>query len=339
MDASGAMAGPSRVTIVAEAAQGFEGDLRLARLLVRAAATGSADVVKFQLVFADELATPDYPYYALFKQLEMPDEAWVAVVDEAQAHGLGVAFDVFGLRSLALAVRLGAVAVKLHASDFFNDPLVDEALARAPDVWFSAGGITADEVADFLHRVGARAAKLTLMYGFQAEPTPTDGNHLARLGALRARFPALRVGFMDHAPGSSDAAGWLALLALPFGVSVIEKHVTLARGIKMEDDVSALEPREFAALVTRVRSAEDALGNSALALTAAEQAYRQRAVKVVVTRQPLPAGHRIQASDIALLRAKVESGQPTIERVGGVIDKTLARAVAAGRALEKDDLM
>jgi sialic acid synthase SpsE len=176
------------------------------------------------------------------------------------------------------------------------------------------------------------------MYGFQAEPTPMDANHLARLSELRARFPALRLGFMDHAAGASDEAGWLALLALPFGVSVLEKHVTLARDIKMEDDVSALEPAEFAVFVTRVRSAEDALGHSALTLTAAEQAYRQRAVKVVVSRQSLPAGHRITASDIALLRAKIEPGQSTIERVGAVIDRTLARAVAAGRALGKDDL-
>ncbi|NCV89142.1 MAG: hypothetical protein EBW19_02930, partial [Betaproteobacteria bacterium] len=42
------------IKIIAEAAQGFEGDPLLARLLVRAAARAGADAVKFQLVYADE---------------------------------------------------------------------------------------------------------------------------------------------------------------------------------------------------------------------------------------------------------------------------------------------
>ncbi len=326
------------VLIVAEAAQGFEGDVRLARLLVRAAAAGRADIVKFQLVFADELATRDYPYYDLFKQLEMTDAAWTSVVDEAKTHGLGVAFDVFGLRSLGLAVELGALAVKIHASDFFNGPLIEAALARAPQVWFSAGGITVDEITGFIERAGLRAANLTLMYGFQAEPTPIGANHLARLGALRSRFPDLRLGFMDHAAGSSEEAGWLALLAMPFGVSVLEKHVTVARDLKIEDDVSALEPREFAAFAARVRGAEQALGQAALTLTAAEEAYRQRAVKVVVTVRALPAGHRVESSDIALLRARLSADPATIVRVAEVTGKTLVRAVEAGQPLGKDDL-
>jgi N,N'-diacetyllegionaminate synthase len=39
-------------------------------LTIDANATG-ADAVKYQLVYADELATPDYKYYELFRSLEM----------------------------------------------------------------------------------------------------------------------------------------------------------------------------------------------------------------------------------------------------------------------------
>ncbi len=63
------------VEIIAEAAQGYEGNVTQARLLARAAARAGADAVKFQLVYADELATPDYQYYDLFRNLEMPAEA------------------------------------------------------------------------------------------------------------------------------------------------------------------------------------------------------------------------------------------------------------------------
>ena len=56
-----------KVDIIAEIAQGFEGDFQKAKLFINAASKAGANCVKFQLVYADELATPDYQYYKLFK--------------------------------------------------------------------------------------------------------------------------------------------------------------------------------------------------------------------------------------------------------------------------------
>jgi N,N'-diacetyllegionaminate synthase len=65
-----------QIEIIAELAQGFEGRPEQARLLMKAAASAGADAAKYQLVYADELATPDYKYYDLFRSLEMPDDVW-----------------------------------------------------------------------------------------------------------------------------------------------------------------------------------------------------------------------------------------------------------------------
>ncbi len=256
----------AHVDIIAEVAQGYEGDPSLARRFVGAAAAAGADLVKFQIVYADELATPSYVHHGLFSSLEMPDAAWRAVGDEAAARGIGLAFDVFGPRSLDVALACGAAAVKVHSTDFFNHGLVADALSRAPRVYFSVGGIEPDEVAAFVRRHEAHVARLTMMYGFQAEPTPVASNHLRRLQAWRTRFPGLALGFMDHADGAADEAGWLGLLALPLGVAAIEKHLTLDRALRLEDFVSALAPEAFARYVARVRAAEDALGSTSLDL-------------------------------------------------------------------------
>jgi N,N'-diacetyllegionaminate synthase len=61
----------NKIGIIAEIAQGYEGNTKLTELLTTGAIESSADAVKSQLVFADELATPDYNYYDLFKSLEM----------------------------------------------------------------------------------------------------------------------------------------------------------------------------------------------------------------------------------------------------------------------------
>ena len=53
--------------IIAEAGLNHNGSMDFAKKLIDVAALAGADAVKFQLVYADELATPDYKYYDLFK--------------------------------------------------------------------------------------------------------------------------------------------------------------------------------------------------------------------------------------------------------------------------------
>ena len=62
--------------IVAEIAQGFEGDSVKSSLLLKSAANAGADAAKFQMVYADELATEDYKFHSLFQSLEMDDRVW-----------------------------------------------------------------------------------------------------------------------------------------------------------------------------------------------------------------------------------------------------------------------
>ena len=44
--------------------RGYEGKPLLGELLMKGAAEAGADAVKFQLVFADDVAVPGYQYYA-----------------------------------------------------------------------------------------------------------------------------------------------------------------------------------------------------------------------------------------------------------------------------------
>ena len=57
----------NKIEVIAEIAQGYEGQKKIAMLMVDAARKSNADSIKFQLVYADELATPGYQYYNFFK--------------------------------------------------------------------------------------------------------------------------------------------------------------------------------------------------------------------------------------------------------------------------------
>ena len=85
----------SKVKIIAEIAQGFEGDLKQSKLFIKAASSAEANAVKFQLVYADELATADYQYYSLFKELEMEEAQWKLLKYYASSLGTQLIVDVF----------------------------------------------------------------------------------------------------------------------------------------------------------------------------------------------------------------------------------------------------
>ena len=299
--------------IVAEAAQGFEGDLKLACLLVRAAAAAKADAVKFQLVYADEIATPDYKYYGLFENLEMSPRAWRQVAKEAKRLGIELYFDVFGVRSFRQALSLKAQGLKIHATDFYHDNLLYGVFQSGLKVLVSCAGLGEADLLDLFERhPGARVPHVTFLHGFQAEPTPLAANNLRRLLSLSEVCLPAGIGFMDHSDGAKEDALELSLLALPLGISVLEKHITLDRELGLEDFVSALPPSGFKAFVTKIRKYGKAMGSLEIQPGKMEAEYRLRSAKVLVAARNLKKGAILKMKDIKLLRVANQDSMPTL---------------------------
>jgi N,N'-diacetyllegionaminate synthase len=331
--------------IIAEAAQGYEGNAGLAHALVRAAAGAGADALKLQLVYADELCTADYKHHALFRSLEMADTVWRDLADYAQQQKIALMLDVFGPRSLALAIDIGAAAVKIHSTDMSNIGLLRHvAASSAPLVLLSTGGCVRDEIVEAL---GTFAAKpVVLLHGYQGYPTPLEGNQVRRLGELHAIAAAsagtntIRLGFADHVPSDDPLRFTLSATALGLGVSVLEKHVTLAQAMRMEDHESALNPDEFARFVTNMRQCVHALAadeRSArdFGMHPSEHAYRASTRKHVVALRPLTAGTVIVPDMVGLKRTSSEHFVSELREIYG---RRLARDVPAAGALTMDML-
>lgn len=327
------------IEIIAEVAQGYEGDPTLARLLARGAVYSGADAVKFQLVYADEIATPDYQYYQLFQSLEMPEAAWKGVVEETKTAGVRLYFDVFGEKSLRQAVSFGADGVKIHSTDFFNTRLICLAFDLMPSIFISIGGISLEEIEEFIrsHQIQTKQ-DLYLMYGFQAEPTPIEFNNLSRLAELKKRFYQYKFGFMDHTDGSSEDAMSLALMVIPLGIECIEKHISLDRILKLEDYVSALSPGDFRLFIQRIRNAEKAIGIKNLDLTVLEEEYRKKVMKVVVARVNLKQGDRITPESICLKRVGIPNPNSSILRIEKVVGSILKTDVQPNQQITKEML-
>ena len=331
----------SDLRIIAEAAQGYlpltadRGSLETALLMTRAAAVAGADAIKFQIVYVEELAYPGNVHFDIFRRLEMPTEDWQTVRDYAKGSGLEFIADVFGPRSLEVGRSIEADGYKIHSTIFFDHPFVSEVLAQGKEVFVSLGGIEATEVANFIERHGIGPdSKVTLLYGFQAEPTPMERNHLGRIPSWIAHT-GLPLGFMDHSDGDGADTVNLSVLAMGMGVRIFEKHITLDRILELEDYVSALPPGAFAEYAQALRRLESAVGNSTLDLTEPERAYREKAIKRCVASHDMSAGTVVTAEAFSMIRPDKPVGEfdPS-----AVLGRELARDMVKGEPISKGGL-
>jgi len=329
-----------RVEIIAEVAQGYEGNSKLTDLLTTGAILSGADAIKYQLVYADELATPQYAYYDLFKSLEMDEDKWIQISDRIHENGQKLYFDIFGIHSLFVAKTAKADGVKLSTTEFFNRSLILQALATFDHVIISIAGIPISELDELLSSISNEdQKKVCLMYGFQAEPTPLEQNNLLKLNTYKERYPTFRIGFMDHSDGSLNEAFCLSLVVLGIGVNTIEKHITLDRELKIEDYISALDATNFKNFVTQIHEYEPSLGSSDLSLTEAEILYQKKAGKVVVALCDLKAGAAIREEHVSLKRVPEEAVGTRLKRLDEVVGKILAKPVAADSLVSEENII
>lgn len=328
------------IEIIAELAQGFEGRPELARLLMKAAAAAGADAAKYQLVYADELATPDYKHYNLFRSLEMADEVWAGLAAYAGELDIRLYVDIFGTRSLRLAEQIGVTVVKLHGTDIANIGFLEQvASSSVPKVLLGTGGGYASEIDRAIEILSGK--EVVVLLGFQGYPTPNETNQIARVKLLTDRFSQAKVtiGFADHAPPGNPLCYALAATALGTGAKVIEKHLTLGKIMKLEDHESALNPDEFMDFCEVLRGCAEAYGVARqiedFDMSEAEQGYRRMIRRHVVTSRDIPIGTRLSPTDLVLKRASAEKVITDLELAYG---RTTKRGLKANSPLSLNDI-
>jgi N,N'-diacetyllegionaminate synthase len=301
-------------------------------LLVRAAAKAGADSAKFQLVYADELATPDYEYYQLFTNLEMPDEDWHEIKTYCDEFGIELIFDIFGELGLTLAQKLKVKTIKLHATDINNIGFLESlAQSSVERIMLGAGGAYGDEIKNAVEVLSNK--KIILFHGFQGYPTSIDENQISRLEIWKSvfkKFSNISFGFSDHAEPANISSLTLPAAAIGLGVSALEKHLTLGGCMELEDYESAMNPDQFKVFVESVKDIASALGigvaDNDFGMSEAEKQYRKNIRRHVVVSRDITSDEVIEAADVVLKRTSANKPYTDILSVyGKKLDRDLKK--------------
>lgn len=305
--------GPKHPTfIVAEIGANHDGDPKRAHELVRMAARCGADAVKFQTYSTSELvADPDRivrwgppgnereeTIGALFDRLALPRNAHADLFRTARSLGLVPFSTPFSPDAVDFLQALDVPAFKIAASDIAYLDLIERIGQTGKPAILSLGKSTLAEAERAVATLtSSGCTELCLLHCISVYPAPDAEMHLNTIPTLQSLFRDAIIGLSDHSLGYTAALGSVVL-----GARLIEKHITLDKQGDGPDHWFSADETELGLMVREIRRLEVMLGTSHVGVRPSEVAERRVSTRSLVLRAARPAGHRLCAEDLLVLR-------------------------------------
>ncbi|XP_068626456.1 sialic acid synthase-like [Battus philenor] len=252
--------------IIAEIGQNHQGDIEIAKKLIKAAKEAGADCVKFQKSCLYEKFTNvclELPYrncnswgstygeHKLF--LEFTEDQYRKLLKYAQDIDILFTASAMDMVSFNFLLSLEVPFIKLGSGDSNNFVFIDYAASKKIPLVVSTGMIGKSSVNSIYKIISSHHKQFCLLHCVSAYPTPYEDCNLKVLEDYRNCFD-VPVGYSGHELGIK-----VALAAVALGAKIIEKHVTLDRSMKGTDHKCSLLPAELQEMVKDIRSLEVAL--------------------------------------------------------------------------------
>ena len=299
--------------IIAEAGVNHNGNLKLAKQMIDAAAEAGADLVKYQTFNADRLVTNTarkaaYQIQAtdsresqheMLRCLELTEDMHKELIAHCAARNIGFFSTAFDIESVDLLVRLGQEQFKIPSGEITNLPYLRHIGRLGRPVILSTGMATMDEIGSaiqILEKSGTPKTTITVLHCTTEYPTPMPEVNLKAMITIRDKFE-VRVGYSDHTLGIE-----VAIAAVAMGATVIEKHFTLDRNLPGPDQKASLEPSELKCMVTAIRNIEVAMGNGIKRPTPSEAKNIPIVRKSIIARKAIQTGETFKTENLTTKR-------------------------------------
>lgn len=328
--------------VIAEAGINHNGDMAIAKRLIEAAATAGADAVKFQkrtlsgVYQASILENPRQGEQGLqyivpiLAEFELSEAAMTELRDHCARIGMMFLCTPWDPESVDFLVGLGVPALKIGSPDMTNFLLLEHAASKGLPLIVSTGMATEEEVLRTVAFLKDHvAAPAILLHCVSAYPPAVEEMNLRFMQKLR-EWSGFLVGLSSHDTGTTISAAAVAV-----GACVVERHITLDRGMRGPDHAASLEPDTFARQVREIREVEAALGAPHRWITRGELLNRRVLGKSLVAGADIVAGTGITRE---MVRAKSPGLGVSPQRVGELVGQVARRAIRRDEPFVEADL-
>ncbi|HAT2115959.1 TPA: N-acetylneuraminate synthase family protein [Legionella pneumophila] len=340
------------IKVIAEMAWAHDGQLAKAIKIMKAAKDAGADAIGIHVTALEAYMVPHYgsgkgkvsegkehlQIYQYLSDINLSNENWITFSQEAKKTGIDLCVMPNDLTSLKFVhAQIKPKYYVVSAASFIEREFIEQLAETNTTTFFRIGGALLGEIEQAVNWFkDISKAELILLHGFQNYPTKLEDTNIKQLKSLQDIF-GLPVGLADHIDGSSPLALNIPLLAIPYGATYLEKHITWDRSEKGEDFESALNPDDFKTFVDFVRAAEIALGVSSWQkLSEASMRYRNITRKRVVAAKSIVEGKCLERTDLTFKRSDIGL---TPDMHDLILGRAIRKDIKENEAIEWEDLI
>lgn len=251
--------------------------------------------------------------------LELSDEAHFEVYKYAKSLGLDFVETLCAKGCLSMLRLFTPDRLKVASRDLTNLPLLKALAETRIPIILSTGMAGKKELDEALAVITKYHDNIAILHCVSQYPTEPDNLNLLTIRYLQKHYGQYTIGFSDHTIGIAAP-----IVAVGMGAKIIEKHITIDRGMKGTDQKGSLGPDGVRRMVRDIRLAEHWMGTEDLYIDRSVAASKVKLERSIASNKDLEVGHIITEDDIHMLSPG--DGFKWSERTQ-LIGKTLKTAV------------
>lgn len=290
----------SRPFIVADVGVNHENDLNLAKRMIREAAQGGADAVKFQTYKAERIAARNSPaywatgesQYEYFQKYDrFSEEDYFELAEYARKRNIIFMSTPFDFQAADFLDEL-MPAFKISSSDITNIPFIRHLAAKNKPVFLSTGASTIAEISEAVTAIEEEGNnQLVILHCVLSYPTKYEDANLNMILHLKRKFPDFLVGLSDHT--LPDENMLVLTVGALLGAKVIEKHFTFDKSLEGNDHYHSMNLNDLEKLVRNLGLMRKVLGKTRKKPLETERPARKYARRSIVAKTAIQKGTKI----------------------------------------------
>lgn len=300
--------------VIAEIGANHNGDVDLAKKMIRTAKKCGADCVKFQSWSKDTIFSRkvyEDNYFLQDDYRNRTDYTLEKIVDEysinAEEHrllkrycdevGIDFASTGFSKKEVDLLVdELDVPFIKVASMDVNNLPFLKYIASKGKPVVISTGLCGISDINDAITCLGENGCKeIVILHCVSIYPPEDDQVNLNNIDTYRMLYQ-YPVGYSDHTLGIVAP-----ILSIAKGVCVIEKHFTLDKNMAGWDHKVSADPEELKHICSAAKVGYKMLGTTEIVVN--EDAERRAAFqRSIVAARDIKSGEKISLEDLDFKR-------------------------------------
>ena len=257
--------------------------------------------------------------------LELNDEQHFECFKYAKEKGLDFVETLCALGCLSMLKLFTPDRLKVASRDLTNLPLLQGLAETKIPIILSTGMGGKKEIDNALKIIIKHHSNISILHCVSEYPTRYENVNLKTITYLKKMYPDFTIGYSDHTIGIATP-----LAAIAMGSEIIEKHITLDRGMKGTDQQGSLAIDGIYRMMRAIRNLDLSMGVEDIFIENSVTLAKEKLERSIATNKKLVVGHVISESDLHLLSPG--DGLKWVDK-NNLIGKVITRNIEADEIL------